>query len=154
MTNDLRLLDSWEIILPLSKHISSSHPRLTISHELSPQIWQMTLIIKSSKNKVLIDEAKQGVYTGIFEGAEFRNYFILCVDHCFTVLRPVVFFWGKLNSAISSGLKFQILYSFLLMTISNIAVLQLIPKSHISGRIDHIKYDEQIQADLERVDQY
>ena len=40
------------------------------------------------------------------------------------------------------------------MIISDIPVLQLIPKSHISGRIDHIKYDEQIQADLERVDQF
>ena len=33
-------------------------------------------------------------------------------------------------------------------------LLQIIPKSHRCGRLDHIKYSEQAQADLERVEHY
>ena len=33
-------------------------------------------------------------------------------------------------------------------------LLQIVPKSHKCGRLDHIKYSEQAQADLERVEHY
>ena len=55
------------------------HPRLTTNRELSPPIRQITPKNKKFTKLKFIDEAKQGVYIGVFKGAEFKNglYFVI-----------------------------------------------------------------------------
>ena len=64
--------------------VKSEHGRtlLPATHDKSrvvPPIRQITPTNKNSKNIKFIDKAKQGVYIGVFKGAEFKNglYFVI-----------------------------------------------------------------------------